>query len=181
LAQSHLVEDLLMTVGLALAGYPPIFCAHVSVTSRLPKQAEVVRRQRLRWEHGHLTTILTAVPRLLMAALRQRRFALAVLALDLCIPPLALFTLLCIGTATVTLLSGFWTGAWGPAVLVTVAGLLMCVAVGSAWAGCGRAVVPFATLLAVPAYVVWKVPIYLSFLYRRQTTWSLEDREEVAP
>ena len=53
---------------LALDGNAPLFCDGAHVTGRLPTQQKIAYGQRARWEHGHLQTLLTQVPRMFKAA-----------------------------------------------------------------------------------------------------------------
>jgi cellulose synthase/poly-beta-1,6-N-acetylglucosamine synthase-like glycosyltransferase len=69
LATGHLVEDMKLSVDLAIAGYPATFHADANVTGLLPKQENAAKSQRTRWEHGHLQVLLTQVPRLVRAAI----------------------------------------------------------------------------------------------------------------
>ena len=83
LASGNIVEDMQLGLDLAIAGYTPLFCSEARVTGRLPQQRQAAKSQRTRWEHGHLQTLLTQVPKLLKESVRQRRIDLAALALDL--------------------------------------------------------------------------------------------------
>lgn len=85
LANSKTVDDMQLSIDLAIAGYPAQYCQEGQVTGRLMKQ-EFAQSQRSRWEHGHLETLLTQCPRLFVAALKQKRFALFALALELSVP-----------------------------------------------------------------------------------------------
>ena len=76
-----------LAINLAIAGHPPLYCPTAKVTGILPQEQQAVKTQRTRWEHGHLQTLITQVPRLLKAAIIQRRFDLLVLAFDLGVPP----------------------------------------------------------------------------------------------
>lgn len=94
LASGHIVEDINLDIDIAQSGVPTLFCPEARVTSTFPETAEGIASQRTRWEHGHLGVILSAAPRLFLEALRRRDGNLLALALDLCIPPLALLLLL---------------------------------------------------------------------------------------
>jgi hypothetical protein len=88
--RANLVEDMVLGIELALVGTPPILCSAVSVSSALPEPGKVQLRQRQRWEHGHLATLMVHGPRLLLAGMARRRAGLIAMALDLMVPPLAL-------------------------------------------------------------------------------------------
>ena len=89
LASGNLVEDMQLGIDLAIAGNPPLFCADTKVTGVLPAKDRTATTQRTRWEHGHLSTLQTQVPRLIKEAWRQKRLDLFAIALDLCVPPLS--------------------------------------------------------------------------------------------
>lgn len=174
---SHLAEDMQWGIDLALAGWPAVFVEGASVTSPLPSQPGAIRSQRVRWEHGHLRTLVTQVPRLLGHALRQRRWQLAALALDLAVPPLAMLVLL-LAAGQLTAFWLWWLGGSGVPLGVFSAGLALCGgAVLGAWATLCREEVPLTTILLVPAYALAKLPIYAAFLFRRQRVWVRTPRQ----
>ena len=179
LASGNIVEDMQLGLDLAIAGYPPVFCRDAKVTGILPQQEEAAKGQRTRWEHGHLQTLLTQVPRLLKASLEQKRFDLLALALDLSVPPLSLLVMIWAGVTGVALFAGIWGATWIPLILLAIAGILILVSIVGAWAKFGRAEISALTLLAVPFYVLWKIPLYLAFLVQRQTKWIRTDRDIV--
>jgi len=47
----------------------------------------------------------------------------------------------------------------------------MAVAILLAWWRFGRRALPATTLLQLPAYIVWKLPIYLRLIGRRERRW----------
>jgi Sec-independent protein secretion pathway component TatC len=38
---------------------------------------------------------------------------------------------------------------------------------------------PAQTLLAIPLYLLWKIPLYLAFLFKPQTEWVRTDRDAI--
>jgi hypothetical protein len=102
------------------------------------------------------------------------------MALDLAVPPLALLCLLWIlvagGAAFVALRIGH------PLSLIIVggSGALLFVAVFLSWVRHGRRHVPGHVLVFAPIYVLWKIPLYTAFLFRRQKEWVRTEREEAA-
>jgi cellulose synthase/poly-beta-1,6-N-acetylglucosamine synthase-like glycosyltransferase len=177
LASGDLVEDMNLGIDLAIAGYPSLFCAEARVTSQLPQQRHAVKSQRTRWEHGHLQTILTQVPKLLTASLTRVRFDLLAIALDLLVPPLSLLVMLWL-LAMVAALGGAAMGATVlPVVLLSIAGTLILAAILAAWAKYSRDELPAKMLLAIPLYVLWKIPLYFAFLFKRQKQWVRTERD----
>ncbi len=63
----NIVEDMQLAVDLALAGSPPSYCDDAVLFAALPERAAAFNSQRRRWEHGHLRTLLSQVPRLARA------------------------------------------------------------------------------------------------------------------
>ncbi len=177
LATGEIVEDMWLGLQWALAGKSPIFCEQARVRSVLPQREDAARSQRTRWEHGHIQMLLAYAPQLIVEGLRQRRLDLIALGLDLAIPPLSLLVLiLLLGetiAATVTFLGSSSTAAWlfGIELLMIATGVLV------GWWRSGRDQLPFRSLLAVPIYLLWKLPIYFAFLSRRQEQWRRTPRD----
>lgn len=175
--RAHLVEDLLLGLELAVAGVPPFHSVEAQVTSALPGGKDAAIQQRTRWEHGQLGTLISHAPRLLGLGLARSDVRLLALGADLIVPPLALLTvlsilLLCAALAAIAMGAPMWTT--GLAIVVpTTIGL----GVALAWLRFGRHEVPFRYLLAAPLYVLWKLPLYVSFsLGRRERQWRRTER-----
>ena len=179
LASDNLVEDMQLGIDLAIAGHASQFCADAEITGRFPQQIDNATTQRTRWEHGHLKTLSTQVPRLLQASWQQRRFDLLVLAAEVGIPPLSFLVLLWGGMTFLAVIAIILqiVGIL-PLVLLLIAGLALLVSVLTAWAGFARSRLPLSSLLMIPLYLLWKIPIYLAFIWRPQTEWIRTDREK---
>ncbi|MEG4058789.1 MULTISPECIES: glycosyltransferase [unclassified Microcoleus] len=177
LASSNIVEDMQMSLDLAIAGHPTVFCPEANVTGCLPQQQQAAKSQRTRWEHGHIQTLLTQTPRLTAASVEQKRFDLLAIALDLSVPPLSLLVAIWLAAFVTSLLAAILGTSPIPAVLLAVQGLLILVSIVSAWVKFGRADISGSTLLSVPFYILWKIPLYLGFLLKRQTKWVRTERD----
>jgi len=177
LASGHIVEDLKLGIDLARAGAPALFCPEARVTSYFPATAEGIASQRTRWEHGHLDVILRTAPQLFFEALRRGDRHLLALAFDLCVPPLALLMLLALavfaGSAVFWLLAKQALPLWLSAVSLLALGL----SVLFSWGRYGRQVISLASLAYAPFYALWKIPLYLTFLVRRQAEWIRSRRD----
>ena len=178
LGTSNIVEDMQLAIDLAIAGYPPKFCLAGQVTGQLPQQPLASTSQRMRWEHGHLNTLLTQVPRLWRAACRQKRVDLLAMAGDLSVPPLSLLVMLWAALTIITRLAGhlFRLPEW-PLQLLALEGLGLLSSLLVAWVRFGRDRLPIQTLIAVPLYLLWKIPLYLAFLLCPQTRWIRTERD----
>ncbi|HBB31977.1 MAG TPA: glycosyl transferase [Cyanobacteria bacterium UBA8803] len=179
LASSNIVEDMQLSVELAIKGQAPVFCFEAKVTSVFPQQEQAAKSQRTRWEHGHLQTLLTQAPKLLQASVHQKRFDLLGMALDLSVPPLSLLVMLWIAAILVSSLARILGATWIPAIVLAVEGLLILISIFGAWVQFGRADVSLTALLAVPFYVLWKIPLYVAFLLRPQREWMRTERDTV--
>lgn len=176
---AYLVEDMLMGIELARSGHPPAFYPDVKLTSPLPSKDEAGQKQRRRWEHGHLQTLMTLGFPLIRDGILRRKIDLAAMGLDLIVPPLAFFVLL-LGTAWLTTgilaLFGLWGAPFGVA---TLALLFVAAAVFLGWAGFGRGLLPAEQLKTIPGYIRWKLPLYLSFLQQgSHAEWERTARDK---
>ncbi len=176
LANSNLVEDMKLGFDLSIAGYPPLFCPQVNVTGILPSQQQAAKSQRTRWEHGHLQTLLTYVPKLLKASIKLKRFDLFVTALDLCVPPLSLLVVFWSLLMVLSLFAAI-LGIWIPLTIAGTAGCLLIIAILSAWNKFGRNDLPLLELLTIPIYILLKLPLYLNFLVKPQNSWVRTERD----
>jgi cellulose synthase/poly-beta-1,6-N-acetylglucosamine synthase-like glycosyltransferase len=177
LADGNVVEDMQLGIDLALAGHSPLFLPEARVDSPLPQQSRAARTQRTRWEHGHLKTLLTQVPRLVGLAVSHRRLDLAWLALDLAIPPLALLACAMFAAWFVTLIAISVGTSPAPLLAVSLLGSMLAAAVFAGWIAHCRRQIPLVSLLAAPLYAVWKLPIYVAFLLKRQREWIRTQRD----
>ena len=174
----NLVEDMQWGIDLALAGYWPLFCPEARVTSALPMQDRAFVSQRRRWEHGHLRTIIAQVPLLLARSLWRRDFRLFCLAWDLSIPPLALLAVLWSAAIILSLAAGLAGASWWPAAILSVGGIITTLAFCSAWFVHCRRQIPLSALLTAPLYILRKLPIYISFIMRPQSSWVRTERDK---
>jgi cellulose synthase/poly-beta-1,6-N-acetylglucosamine synthase-like glycosyltransferase len=169
LATGHIVEDLRLGLDLALAGRPAVFCPSAVVTSHFPVAARAAATQRERWEYGQISMI-ALVPRLLWRAAQCRNGGLAVLVLDMVVPPLALLALLLVATLVFTgaaaLLAGSYLGLW--LAVIDLAGFLVVVLL--AWLRWGRDILPAASVRTIGFYLLAKLALYRRLL-RGGATW----------
>ena len=104
-------------------------------------------------------------------------FALAALALDLSVPPLALLVML---TGVAWLLALLAALVLGGTAALGLASLMLAALVSSvllAWSGFARDVINLRQLLSAVGYVARKVPLYVKFLFNRQVEWVRSKRD----
>lgn len=181
LANGNLVEDMQLGIDFAITGAPPLFVKQAKVTGLLPQQEKAAQSQKTRWIHGHLQTIRTQTPRLFQAAWEQKRWDLMVVALDICVPPLSLvvvswFIILCSG-----LVLGITYQQWLIFIISLFEGVLIFSSIAGAWLKFAREDIPFQTLLSIPLYILWKIPMLLAFWRRRQVKWVRTERDNISP
>ena len=172
LASGHIVEDMKLGVDLTRANKPPLFLPDALVTSVFPPSDEATKTQRARWEHGHLSVIVSEVPSLLVEAFKTKNLAMLALAFDLLVPPLAVLVLLCFILFIVSF------GLSSQAALFMAGLLLMALfaAVLLAWLFFGREVINFKQLCYAPIYALIKIPLYIKFFVNRQVDWVRSKR-----
>lgn len=180
LASNNLVEDMQFGIDLAIAGSPPLFCSDTKVQGVLPLKNKAAQTQRTRWEHGHLSTLQTQIPRLFKESWKQKRLDLLAIAIDLSIPPLSFLVivwfLVAIATMTTSLMEGRTIAALS---FMLIEGVLLFMGVLLAWVKFGRAILPLKSLVKVPLYILWKVPIYFRFLFNPQKHWVRTERDAI--
>lgn len=176
LAGSKTTDDMQLTVDLVIAGDSPIFCQEALVTGRLMKNKHA-QSQRMRWEHGHIEMILVEVPRLLKEFIKQRRIELLVLALDIFVPPLSLLVMMGLIATMICYLAVTIGASLLPAAIASIAGCFIVVGVLLAWWQYGRNNLSLLSLIAIPFYVLSKIPIYLKFVVQPQSRWLRTERD----
>lgn len=178
LASGHIVEDLKLGLDFARRGQAPLFCPEAQVTSVFPANAQGEQSQRTRWEHGHLGMMIKEGPRLLLESLRTKNRDLFALTIDMCVPPLALLTLLVLIFCLFGMLLWAVTGQALPWSLAFINPALLGLAVLLVWARFGRSILTLGNLAYAPIYALRKIPLYLKFLVHRQIEWVRSHRDE---
>lgn len=178
---AELAEDMMMGIELAARGFAPIYCPSAGVSSRALSRAGAARGQRRRWEHGHLAILFGRVPRLFARSICKLDPNLFAMTLDLMVPPLSFLVMLTAIGSTSMSVAAWWTGFYWPLALTGASAVFVVIGLLLAWIRFGRRLVPARHLLAVPFYVMWKLPLYASFVVgRRPSKWERADRESYA-
>lgn len=178
LATGHITEDMKLGVDLAVAGHAPQFLPQVRVSSAFPMDAGVAKVQKSRWEHGHLATLAEELPGLMAAALKTGQPALVVMAMDLLIPPVALYFLVLSVALAISLAAAMVWPVWQPAAGVAcLAALAFFMAIALTWWRFGRHLLSARELLTTPLYALWKIPVYLAFFLKKRSGWVRTKRD----
>jgi cellulose synthase/poly-beta-1,6-N-acetylglucosamine synthase-like glycosyltransferase len=174
---SYLVEDMLIGIELAHLGHAPISCAEAEVTSELPEKDEAARGQRRRWEHGHLATLFERGPRLVLQGILRGDFDLIAMGLDLLVPPMALQVMLLLAAVGLSWVGWAFGASELPLTTATFCLGMVGVAVFLAWFAYGKKTLPFRYLVFVPVYMIWKIPLYVAFFFKKkQKSWERTER-----
>ena len=173
LASGHIVEDMKLGADLCRINKAPLFLPEALLTSVFPLTAEATNTQRTRWEHGHLSMILTEAPSLFFEAIKTKNRQLLGLALDLIVPPLVALTL----STVAILIVSFVFSIKLASVLTTILLLTLISAVLLAWGFFGRNIISFKQLCYAPIYALVKIPLYIKFILNRQVEWVRSKRD----
>src|SRR5262249_37645431 len=134
LGTGNIVEDMKLGADLALAGYPPRLCPSARLSGAAAPDRQATLKQRTRWEHGHVHTLLTQSPRLLLAGVLRLRPGLIGLGLELAVPPISLLLAGWAALLAVCLVWWQWAGGhWAPAVTLMGAAVLTGGGIFSGW------------------------------------------------
>jgi hypothetical protein len=160
------VEELRSGLELAMLGHPPLYTGHARVIGTLPALSAAVREEHWRRERDLISAAREQAPRFLREGLRQERPELFALGLDLLVPPLTLLVvLLALGWLAAVLALWLGSNAW-PLVILTLALGGVGTMVLASWWRFARAIVPAQHVLAIPLYILWKVPVYAAHVPR---------------
>jgi len=98
-------------------------------------------------------------------------------AFDLCIPPVALLGIAWGILAVCAVLMGLLAGAWLPATMLGFGAAFMGLSLVLGWLIHCRDKVPAKAILAMPWFLVRKVAIYASLLFKREKVWLRTERD----
>ena len=160
LGGSNIVEDLALGLELADRATAPTLVEGATVWSPAASAGGTLV-QRRRWEGGYLVTALRKAPSALLRSIAHADLRGVCAALDLSIPPLALLLVLNAIAFVLALAATLAGAAAWPLVVQVAVGIIAAIALWLAWAREGRTFASGATLLRMPLYVVWKLPMYL--------------------
>lgn len=177
LATGSIVEDLEFGIATTRQGFPPLLVETANVRSAPAAMTDALQ-QRKRWEHGFLDVLKNQAVPLLLKGLSRFRWTEILLGAHLIVPPLAL---LMVATLGVIAFCGvlFLIGASVlPVMLLSILFGITGVLVFLAWLAKGREFLSGQALLRAPLYILWKLPMYLSFFRSPEATWSRTRRPD---
>jgi cellulose synthase/poly-beta-1,6-N-acetylglucosamine synthase-like glycosyltransferase len=175
LATADSVEDLAIGLALVRLGQSPTYADEARVSSQ-PASGKAALTQRTRWEHGFVATASKVAPPMIGRGIAGLDWRLIWLGLHLLVPPLALA--FAVALLALAIISGLgWFSSFMPALALTVVILMATVAILGGWLVVGRTILPFAVLLRVPLYMLWKLPIYLKLARGADRRWIRTERD----
>lgn len=173
LASGHIVEDMKLGTDLASLNKAPLFLHEALVTSVFPPSDVATNTQRTRWEHGHLSVIVSEAPKLIYKSIKDKNIMMFGMACDLLVPPIAMLTLICLTILMISYLLGHQMPIFLSLFLIGI--LLLTIML--AWFKFGRNIITFNQLCYAPIYAVLKIPLYIKFFLGRQVDWVRSKRD----
>lgn len=177
LASGHIAEDMKLGIDLSRAKKAPVFFPQVLVTSFFPTTQEAAKSQRARWEHGHLSLILSDAPALFIEAIKTKNLQMLGMAFDLIVPPLAVLVLMCSFVFILSLVTHQFVAINYILISAYLVLLALMSAVFLAWIFFGRRIISLQQLCYAPIYVLIKIPLYIKFFINRQVEWVRTKRD----
>jgi cellulose synthase/poly-beta-1,6-N-acetylglucosamine synthase-like glycosyltransferase len=175
LATGDIVEDLALGVHLARHGIRPLFVEQAKVLSAAASD-QAMTAQRSRWEHGFIATARKQAMPLIGSGVAGLRWPMIWLGLHLLVPPLAL--LFMIGAVGVAFLAiGAALGCTALPVFMLLTSMIAAVALTLiSWARFGQTTLAARTLVSLPLYILWKIPVYMRLALGRKQGWNRTER-----
>lgn len=177
LASGNIVEDLAMTVELARQGVRPMLVEDAHVWSEAAAERDTLT-QRTRWEHGYIGTAVRHGLPSLLGGIASGKLTLARLGLNLLVPPFVLlFAIGCLAALALFAIASLGSPMLPAAILVGLIGLSIAL-LAVAWWREGRTLLTPGSLLRLPGYVLWKIPVYLKLAKGAETQWVRTTRQD---
>ncbi len=178
LGTGNIVEDMKLGLDLARGGYPPKLCPLAWANGAAAPDVESTKKQRNRWEQGHLRTLLRESPKLFLNGLLRLNLKRVALAMELGIPPLSLLGLVVLSCliyliSTIFLISTNYI----PLMILIFLIIITFQSIVLAALAHGRDRFSLTDLTIMPIYLAWKVPIYLGSLLRPEKRWVRTKRD----
>jgi cellulose synthase/poly-beta-1,6-N-acetylglucosamine synthase-like glycosyltransferase len=173
----NIVEDMKLGVDIALSGRRVMYVPEAQISTSLPLTNADAHKQRTRWEHGHIATILRYCPGLLATAIRTLSKTRLLTALDLTVAPI--FVLLTIGIIMSGV--GITLGSLLSDVRLLYTALipLVLVVTGLAAINWHAKIVSLRQLPDIFIYALVKVDISRKFFSGRKSGWEKTKRDQI--
>lgn len=176
LGHGHIVEDMQLAIDFTRRGRPVRFVPGAEVRSEFPVGDRASAGQRRRWEHGHLTVMVSESPRLILGGLARRQWDMVGLGLDLAVPPVSALLLVAAGVYAVVGTGAVLGGTCKPVFVLSAVNFVTLVTLWIVWLTFGRENIGWTTLVRTPIYVMRKIAIYLAFVINRERMWVRTER-----
>ncbi len=178
LGTGNIVEDMKLGIDLTKAGYPPKLCPNALAHGAAAPDVESTKKQRTRWEQGHIRTLIKESPKLFLNGIFTLKPKRIMLAMELGIPPLSLLGLFVLTVLTFLIGTIFLFSVNFLPVTILIVLIVLCFQsiVLSAVAH-GRDRFRLTDLTIMPIYLAWKVPIYIGTLLRPEKRWVRTKRD----
>lgn len=177
LASGHIAEDMKLGVDLARLNKAPIFVPEALVTSEFPLDKNATKTQRARWEHGHLSIIVSDAPSLFLEAIKTKNVQMLGLAFDLIVPPLAVLVIVLVCVWLLGMLVYILTNNLTSFTYASLVFMFLFVAIMIAWGFFGKQIISLKQLSYAPIYALAKIPLYIKFFVNRQVEWVRSKRD----
>ena len=177
LASSNIVEDLALTVNLALKKTKPMLVESARVWSEAATTDDTLT-QRTRWEHGFISTTRKHAIPAITSGILNRQLASLRLGLHLLVPPLAMLIAIGVAVSTFALMLFVLGASPVPALIIIAMITLSLLLLTIAWWREGRAILSARAIIRIPYYVLWKIPIYLKLVKGAETEWIRTNRQD---
>ena len=160
MGQSRLAEDTALGLDLAKSRNAAIFYPHAQIVSYFPESADTAAAQRARWEKGSFMNALELMPKALVRSLIDGNLQLAVLAVDLAIPPLAALVVFAGLANVIGALVSLASGSQLFLLVPTIGSALLLGGAMLAWSGVGRNLLSLREFPELLIYVLKKLDLY---------------------
>ncbi len=181
-AAFSIVEDLEYGLRIGEAGHRVHYAAEAEVRGEMATSEQASRSQRRRWEGGRFSMARSQAPRLLWLGITRSDRVLLDLALDLLVPPL---TYLVAAAGLGTLLAALavaWKVSNAPVLIFAASSdFFLGTYVVRGWRLSGAGWRGLWDLFCAPAYMAWKVGLWLRRPAERPGEWVRTAREGKVP
>jgi cellulose synthase/poly-beta-1,6-N-acetylglucosamine synthase-like glycosyltransferase len=175
LATGDIVEDLALGVHLARQGIRPFFVESATVLSAAASD-QAMTAQRSRWEHGFIATARKQAMTLIGSGVAGLRWPMIWLGIHLLVPPLALLFMIGAADLGALVLGGFGGGNTLPALILMILMITAIALTLLSWARFGQTTLAARTLVSLPLYILWKIPVYTRLALGRKQGWNRTKR-----